>query len=132
MLDDLAVLVETEDIDARPILIAITWPLLVTMEYNIVALGDSLQLAPTTESDAGSTARQLHSADAATLLQFTFLDRRMPVRQRIEATDQPPHLVNCDGQFRRHAHLSHLFPPSLPPADTAVLERFHPCIVSSQ
>ena len=40
MLDDLAILVETEDIDSCPIFVAIAGPLLVTMQHNAVALGD--------------------------------------------------------------------------------------------
>jgi hypothetical protein len=40
MLDDFAILVETEDIDARPIFVAIRRSVLITVQYNVVALGD--------------------------------------------------------------------------------------------
>jgi hypothetical protein len=40
LLDDLAIAVETEDIDTRPIFVAITRPLLVTMHYDVVAPSD--------------------------------------------------------------------------------------------
>jgi hypothetical protein len=67
------------------------WSLLDRVRVHVLVLAERLEAF-----DDARASGQLHSAHAATLLELTLLDCRMPVRQCIEAADQTPYLVARD------------------------------------